>query len=191
MSQFFTWGAQSTGVSALASFLPKKSQGWSPSEWTGWISLMLGGIGGRRRRGRKEDEMAGWHHWLDGREFQGTPGVGDGQAGLACWGRKESETTEQLNWTECVFYSIDLSPAFLNSNKYCMFTQLWFRLFRYLVLYMLFTAVCIWENPHQFTCAMHCLSTSLDILFLGGEDLLFNHHNLFWCWIFIFVYFFS
>ena len=38
MSQIFTWGGQSTGVSALASFLPKKSQGWSPSEWTGWIS---------------------------------------------------------------------------------------------------------------------------------------------------------
>ena len=39
MSQLFTWGGQSTGVSALASFLPKKSQGWSPSEWIGWISL--------------------------------------------------------------------------------------------------------------------------------------------------------
>ena len=39
MSQPFAWGGQSTGVSALASFLPKKSQGWSPSEWTGWISL--------------------------------------------------------------------------------------------------------------------------------------------------------
>ena len=38
MSQLFAWGGQSTGVSALASFLPKKSQGWSPSEWTGWIS---------------------------------------------------------------------------------------------------------------------------------------------------------
>jgi len=38
MSQLFTWGGQSTGVSALASFLPKKSWGWSPSEWTGWIS---------------------------------------------------------------------------------------------------------------------------------------------------------
>ena len=45
-----------------------------------------------------EDEMAGWHHWL---ESEWTPGVGDGQAGLACcdsWGRKESDTTEQLNW---------------------------------------------------------------------------------------------
>ena len=39
MSQLITWGGQSIGVSALASFLPKKSQGWSPSEWTDWISL--------------------------------------------------------------------------------------------------------------------------------------------------------
>ena len=44
MSQFFTWGGQSTGVSALASFLPKKSQGWSPSEWTGWIFLQSKGL---------------------------------------------------------------------------------------------------------------------------------------------------
>ena len=42
MNQLFAWGSQSTGVSALASFLPKKSQGWSPSEWTGWISLQKG-----------------------------------------------------------------------------------------------------------------------------------------------------
>ena len=44
MSQLFTWGGPSTGVSALASFLPKKSQGWSPSEWTGWISLQSKGL---------------------------------------------------------------------------------------------------------------------------------------------------
>ena len=44
MSQLFTWGGQSTGVSALASFLPKKSQGWPPSEWTGWISLQSKGL---------------------------------------------------------------------------------------------------------------------------------------------------
>ena len=43
MSQLFTWGGQSTGVSALASFLPKKSQGWS-SEWTDWISLQSKGL---------------------------------------------------------------------------------------------------------------------------------------------------
>ena len=44
MSQFFAWGGQSTGVSALASFLPKKSQGWSPLGWTGWISLQSKGL---------------------------------------------------------------------------------------------------------------------------------------------------
>ena len=64
-------------------------------------TLMLGGIGGRRRRGR--DDMAGWHHWFDGHESEWTPGVGEGQGGLACcdsWGLKESDTTERLNWTE-------------------------------------------------------------------------------------------
>ena len=44
MSQLFAWGGQSTGVTALASFLPKKSQGWSPLEWTGWISLQSRGL---------------------------------------------------------------------------------------------------------------------------------------------------
>ena len=44
MSQLFAWGGQSTGVSALASSFPKKSQGWSPSEWTGWISLQSKGL---------------------------------------------------------------------------------------------------------------------------------------------------
>ena len=44
MSQLFAWGGQSTGVSALASFLPKKSQNWSPSEWTGWISWQSKGL---------------------------------------------------------------------------------------------------------------------------------------------------
>ena len=44
MSQLFAWGGQSTGLSALASFLPNKAQGWSPSEWTGWISLQSKGL---------------------------------------------------------------------------------------------------------------------------------------------------
>ena len=56
-----------------------------------------------------EDEMAGWHHRLDGHEFEWTPGVGDGQGGLACcdsWGRKESDMTEQLNWTKLTLCSV-------------------------------------------------------------------------------------
>ena len=57
---------------------------------------------GQEEKGMTEDEMAGWHHWLDGHESEWTPGVGDGQGGLACcdsWGHKESDTTERLNWT--------------------------------------------------------------------------------------------
>ena len=59
-------------------------------------TLMLGGIEGRRRRGR-QDEMVGWHHQLNGQESEQALGVGDGQGGLACccsWGHKESDTTE-------------------------------------------------------------------------------------------------
>ena len=58
---------------------------------------------GQEEKGTTEDEMAGWHHWLDACESEWTPGVGDGQGGLACcdsWGRKESDTTERLNWME-------------------------------------------------------------------------------------------
>ena len=62
-------------------------------------TLMLGRTGGRSR--------TGWQRmrWLDGIEFEWTPGVGDGQGGLACcnsWGHKESDTTELLNWTELI-----------------------------------------------------------------------------------------
>ena len=52
---------------------------------------------------RQEDEVVGWHHWLNGHEFEWTPGVGDGQGGLVwCspWGRKELDMAERLNWTE-------------------------------------------------------------------------------------------
>ena len=54
-----------------------------------------------------EDEMAGWHHWLDGRESQWTPGVGDGQGGLVCcdsWGRKELDMTERLIWSDLIWW---------------------------------------------------------------------------------------
>ena len=55
---------------------------------------------GQEEKGMAEDEKAGWHHWLDGRESEWTVRAGDGQGGLACcdsWGHKESDTTEQLN----------------------------------------------------------------------------------------------
>ena len=65
-----------------------------------WERLKAGGEGDR-------DEMVGWHHWLNGHEFEWTLGVGDGQGGLAfcnSWGCKESDTTECLNWTYNKFH---------------------------------------------------------------------------------------
>ena len=58
---------------------------------------------GQEEKGMTENEMTGWHHPPNGLKFEWTPGVGNGQGGLACcdsWGRKESDTTERLNWTE-------------------------------------------------------------------------------------------
>ena len=60
-------------------------------------------------KGTTEDEMVGWHHWLDGHEFEHVLGVGDGWGSLECcspWGLKESNATEQLNWTELLDFSI-------------------------------------------------------------------------------------
>ena len=69
---------------------------------------------GQEEKGTTEDEMAGLHHWLNGRESEWTPGVGDGQRGLVCcdsWSRKESDMTEQLNWTELIeFYFTHGTP---------------------------------------------------------------------------------
>ena len=67
---------------------------------------------GQEEKGMTEDEMAGWHHQLNGHEFEWTPGAGDGQGGLVCcdsWGRKESNKTERVNWTELILQSVDIS----------------------------------------------------------------------------------
>ena len=69
---------------------------------------------GQEEKGTTEEEMAVWHHQLDGHEFEWTPGDGDGQGGLAwcnSWGRKESDTTEWLNWTELKLCGSQLQEA--------------------------------------------------------------------------------
>ena len=76
---------------------------WPPhaKSWLIWKDPDAGRDWGQEEKWMTEDEMAGWHHRLDGHEFEWTLGVGDGQGGLACcdsWGRKESDMTERLNW---------------------------------------------------------------------------------------------
>ena len=78
---------------------------WPPDvkNWLIGKDLDAGKDWRREEKGMTEDEMVGWHHQLDGHEFEQAPGVGDGQGGLACcspWGHKESDMTECLNWTE-------------------------------------------------------------------------------------------
>ena len=89
MSQLFASGGQSIGVSASTSVLPVNTQDRSPLGWTGWMT---------------SPTRWTWFGW--------TLGVGDRQGGLACcgsWGRKESDTTEQLNWTELNWYAVKAS----------------------------------------------------------------------------------
>ena len=78
---------------------------------------------GQEEKGKIEDEIAGWHHWLDGRESGWTLGVGDGQGRLACCdscGRKESDTTKRLNWTEELALSVLCLLILDNRSSNCL-----------------------------------------------------------------------
>ena len=108
MSQLFSSGGQSIGVSASTSVLPVNTQDSSPSGWTGWISLQstLKSLGkdpdagkdvGQKEKGTTEDKMVGWHHRLHGREFEQILGDGGGQSSLVCyssWGRKQTQLSD-------------------------------------------------------------------------------------------------
>ena len=81
---------------------------WPPlgKNWLIWKDPDAGKHWGQEEKGLTENEMVGWHHWLDGHEFEQAPGVGDGQGSLAfCspWGRKESDTMS--DWTELMCFS--------------------------------------------------------------------------------------
>ena len=91
---------------------------------------------GQEEKGTTEDEMAGWHHWLDGHEFEWTPGDGDGQGGLVCcysWGCKELDMTERLNSTDqCtdnVFLYFNAFPIVSNTNNCILYFLLLFFFF--------------------------------------------------------------
>ena len=75
--------------------------------WLTWKDPNAGKDWRQEDKGTTEDEMVGCHHLLDGHEFEQSPGVGDGQGGLACcspWGLKESDMTKWLNWTLLITY---------------------------------------------------------------------------------------
>ena len=100
---------------------------WPPDgkSWLIWIDPDPGKDWRWEEKGTTEDEMIGWHHRLSGHEFEENPGVGNGQGRLVCcspWGCKESDMTEQLNWTDSLprlplfssflhYLAISLSPV--------------------------------------------------------------------------------
>ena len=106
---------------------PKRSQSWIfigrtdveaetpilwPSDVKNWLlgkDPDAGKDWRQEEKGMTEDEMVGWHHRIDGHGFGWTPGVGDGQGGLACcspWGHKDSDMTEWPNWTELSLHGV-------------------------------------------------------------------------------------
>ena len=107
---------------------------------------------GQEEKGMTEDEMAGWHHWLDGRESEWTPRVGDVQGGLACcdsWGHKESDTTERLSWTELripglntwMFCELAGSTKLIQSAQTNLVSTDLFQLFLFWCFYKWYTSI--------------------------------------------------
>ena len=79
--------------------------------WLIWEDLDVGKDWGQEEKGTTENEMVGWHHWHNGHGFGWTPGVGDGQGGLACsgsWGcRVRTDWVTELNWTNTVWLHVN------------------------------------------------------------------------------------
>ena len=97
---------------------------WPPDakNWLIWKDPDDGKDWGQEEKGMTEDKMVGWHYQLNGREFEWTPGVSDEQGGLACcgsWGRKESDTTVRLNWTELKYIKSVFRSSVWSDPKHC------------------------------------------------------------------------
>ena len=132
------WRRSALGVSLEGMILNETPVLWPPHEksWLIGKDSDPGRDCGQEEKGTTEDEMAGWHHGLDGCESEWSPGDGDRQGGLACcnsWGHKESDTMERLNWTELNWIYIE------NGNCEFMSSQNWKHSLRYR-----FTQDCKW-----------------------------------------------
>ena len=126
--------------------------------------------------------MAGWHHWLDGLESEWTPGVGDGQGGLACcdsWGRKELDMTERLNWsvwTELMIHFklvLVLSVNVLFFNRFLVFPAFrWKKIILSPLNYLTFLSKNNWPYIHisgfyiPFNCSIYLSHAKMTVYLL-------------------------
>ena len=128
-------------------------------------------------KGTTEDEMVGWHHWLNGCEFEQVPGIGDGQGSLACcsaWGGKESNMTEQLNWT--------IKILFFLSSLFCIFTNAGLNIIYFWLLFLglglsYLRNVFLIISAISFSCIASC-THSLSSLFWNSTYILLNCSRL-------------
>ena len=124
----------------------------------------------RQEKRTTEDKMVGWHHWFNGHEFEQSPGDCEGQGSLVCfssWGRKESDTTERLIWSDLIWSGGQTIGASASASVLPVNIQGWFPLGLTGLISLLskglsrvFTSTIIWK--HQFFSAQPALwSTSL------------------------------
>ena len=110
---------------------------------------------GQEEKGMTEDEMAGWHHWLDGHESEWTLGVGDGHGGLVCcdsWGHKESDTTEWLIWSDLPnFPKVSLLMTIRHISSLCRLSGM---------TPVKHSARCLVFSRHSMNISYHCYLTS-------------------------------
>ena len=138
---------------------------------------------GQQEKGTTEDEMAGWHHRLDGCDSEWTLGVGDGQGGLVCcdsWGRKESDTTEQLNWTENQYLRHKDINCVAISRIYCKMRILWITA----KLIFLFKTLCIYlyVTSHERN-ILKLKWIKISAQSTTSKEIEIFYHNGYWTWI--------
>ena len=118
--------------------------------------------------------MAGWHHWLDGLESEWTPGVGDGQGGLACcdsWGRKESDTTERLIWSDIKQGSLrTIHSSSYNKNTYDTVRKTNASIFKQIYLLHILELVICWQLYKGLTDKSHVINRRAENVYPKREE---------------------
>ena len=126
---------------------------WPPDvkNWLIWKDPDAGKDWGQEMKGMTEDKMVGWHHQLNGHEFEKTPGVGDGQGGLVCcspWGCKESDMTEQLNWSSNLIANAITFSQFYFLKSLAYWIVFWLSLWCFFVFWLPLHGTCLVISIH-------------------------------------------